>query len=41
MITFDNSTIILAVVGMIGVISTAVVVGYSFKRNRTARGNYQ
>ena len=41
MIVFNNETIILAVVGMIGLLSTATVLISSFKRNRLGRGNYQ
>ena len=41
MINYDQSTIFLAIVGMLGVMSTAVVLTYSFKRNRTGNGRYQ
>jgi len=41
MIQFDQQTIILAVLGMIGLLSTAVVVTTAFKRNRTSTGRYQ
>ena len=41
MIVFDQQTIILAVVGMIGLISSATVVAYAFKRNRNYNGRYQ
>lgn len=41
MIVFNSQTIILAVIGMVGLLSTATVLVASFKRNRLARGNYQ
>lgn len=41
MINFDEQTIILAIVGMVGLFSTAVVVTTAFKRNRTGTGRYQ
>ena len=41
MINFDSQTIILAIIGMIGLFATATVVGYSFKRNKTGNGRYQ
>ncbi len=41
MITYSSSTIILAVIGFVGLLSSAVVLSYSFKRNRTGKGNYQ
>ena len=41
MITFDQQTIILAIIGMIGLFSTAVVITTAFKRNRTGNGRYQ
>ena len=40
MITFDSQTIILAVVGMIGLIATAIITTYAFKRNRTGTQQY-
>lgn len=40
MITFDSQTVILAVVGMIGLIATATITTYAFKRNRTGTGQY-
>ena len=36
-----SQTIILAIIGMLGLFSTALVVSYSFKRNRTSDGKYQ
>lgn len=41
MITYDSSTIILAIIGMLGLLATATVATYSFKRNRTSNGRYQ
>ena len=36
-----ETTIILAIVGMVGIFSTAVVVVTAFRRNRLAKGDYQ
>ena len=41
MITWSQPNIILAIIGMIGLFSTATVVTYSFKRNKTGNGRYQ
>jgi hypothetical protein len=41
MIVFDSQTIILAIIGSVGIIATGVVLTYSFKRNRSGKGNYQ
>lgn len=41
MIQFDSQSIILATIGLVGLLATATVVTYSFRRNRTARGDYQ
>ena len=41
MIQFDAQTILLAIIGMIGLFATATVVTYSFKRNRTGNSRYQ
>jgi len=41
MIVYDSQTIILAVIGFIGVLSTGVVVTTAFKRNRTSTGKWQ
>ena len=41
MINFDQQSIILAVIGMVGLFSTAVVLTTAFKRNRTGTGRYQ
>ena len=37
----STQTIILAIIGMLGLFSTAIVMSYSFKRNRTSNGKYQ
>ena len=41
MIHYDNQTIILAVVGMVGLLATVTVVSTAFRRNRTGTGKYQ
>ena len=41
MINWTSSNLILATIGMIGLFSTATVMAYSFRRNRTGKGNYQ
>jgi|TARA_B100000035_G_C21006846_1_gene557692 hypothetical protein len=41
MINFDEQSIIITIIGMIGLFSTAVVVTTAFKRNRTGTGRYQ
>ena len=41
MIHYDSQTIILAVMGMVGLIATATVVTTVFRRNRTGNGRYQ
>jgi len=41
MIVFDQQTIILGVIGLVGLISTAVILTYSFGRNRTGNGRFQ
>ena len=38
---YDSQTILLAVIGLIGVLATGVIVTYSFTRNRTGNGRYQ
>ena len=38
---WSQTNIILAIIGMLGLFSTATVVGYSFRRNRTGRGDWQ
>ena len=37
----SSQTIILAIIGMLGLFSTAIIVSYSFRRNRTGSGKYQ
>jgi len=41
MVIFDQQTIILAVIGLIGLFSTAVVLTTAFARHRNDSGNYQ
>ena len=41
MIEFDANTIILAVIGSVGVLGSAVVLTYSFRKNRMSNGRYQ
>ena len=41
MINWTSQDLILAVIGTLGVLSTGVVLLYSFRRNRTGKGNYQ
>lgn len=41
MITYDSNTIVLAVIGLLGILSTGVIVTYSFARNKTGNGRYQ
>ena len=41
MVTYDSQTIILAVIGLLGVLSTGVIVTYAFARNKTGNGRYQ
>ena len=38
---FSESNIILAVIGLIGVTSSAIVLMYGFARNRSGSGKYQ
>jgi len=38
---YDSQTILLAVIGFVGVLATGVIVTYSFSRNRTGNGRYQ
>lgn len=40
MLVFDSQTIILAVIGMIGLIATASILTYAFKRNHTGTDQY-
>lgn len=41
MINWTESQIIIAAIGMVGLLSTGVVAVYSFRRNRTGNGRYQ
>ena len=41
MINYDSQTIILAIIGMLGLFATATVAMYSFRRNKTGDGRYQ
>ena len=41
MINWTSSNLILAIIGMVGLFSTATVLTYSFKRNKTGNGKYQ
>jgi hypothetical protein len=41
MTVYDSQTIILAVIGLIGILSTGIIVTYSFARNKTGNGKYQ
>ena len=38
---YDSSTIILAVIGLVGILGTGVIVTYAFARNRTSNGRWQ
>jgi len=37
---YDSQTIVLAVIGLVGVLSTGVILTYAFARNRTGTGRY-
>ncbi len=39
--TFTQSDILLATIGLVGVLSTAVILTYSFAKNRMGNGRYQ
>ena len=41
MIHFDAQTIVLATIGMVGIMGTFYVVAYSLIRNKTGNGKYQ
>ena len=41
MINWSQTDIVTAIIGFVGIISTAVIVSYAFKRNRTGKGNWQ
>ena len=40
-IIWNQSSILLATIGLVGLLSTLTVLIYSFARNRTAKGDYQ
>ena len=40
-IDWTSGNIILAIIGIVGLLSTATVLTYSFNRNRTGNGRYQ
>ena len=41
MTIYSESNILLATIGLIGVTSSAVVLAYSFLRNKTGNGKFQ
>ena len=41
MINWTTQDALIAVIGSIGIIATGVVLLYSFRRNRTAKGDWQ
>jgi len=41
MTIYDSQTILLAVIGLVGILSTGVILTYAFARNRTSNGRYQ
>ena len=41
MINWTNTDIVTAIIGFVGLLSTAVILSYSFRRNRTGKGNWQ
>ena len=41
MIDWTSGDIVTAIIGFVGLLSTAVILSYAFKRNRTGKGNYQ
>ena len=41
MINWSSSDIVTAIIGFVGLISTAVILSYAFKRNKTGNGRYQ
>jgi hypothetical protein len=41
MIDWTSSDIVMAIIGFVGLLSTAVILSYAFKRNRTSRGDWQ
>ena len=41
MIVFDTTTILLATIGMVGIMGAFYVLAYALIRNRTGKGDYQ
>ena len=41
MVMWTSTTIVSAVIGLVGILSTGVILAYAFKRNRTGTGKYQ
>ncbi len=41
MINYDQQSIVTAIIGMLGLLSTAIIVFSAFKRNRTGTGKWQ
>jgi hypothetical protein len=41
MIIWTEQSLLLAVIGSVGILTTLVVTLYSFRRNRTSNGRYQ
>ena len=41
MIMWSTTTLLSAVIGLFGILSTGVILAYAFKRNRTGTGKYQ
>lgn len=40
MVIYDNTTILLAVIGLVGILSTGIIVTYAFARNQTGTGKF-
>ena len=41
MITWTSTDIVTAIIGFVGLLSTAIILTYSFRRNKTGDGKYQ
>ena len=41
MINWSSTDIITAIIGFVGLLSTAIILTYSFRRNKTGSGKYQ
>lgn len=41
MVHYDAQTIILATIGVVGLLASLTVLAYGFRRNRTGSGKYQ